>query len=411
MTEQLNALNSYAELIVRVGLNLRKDQRLLIWSSVEGAPLARAVAAAAYRAGAPLVETIYRDELLVRARFDFAPRDSFAEHTTWALQAGLEYADQGHAVLSISGNDPDLLSDIDTELVTTVQRTQSRVMAPYGRLISADAINWCVVAYPVEGWARKVFPDLSAAAAQDRLLQTIYRTVRLDRPDPIAAWDDHLALLAERASFLNRKQYGALRFRGPGTDLTVGLPNNHNWMGGAGPTGTGVVNVANLPTEEVFTTPHRDRVDGTVRATMPLNYTGKLIEEFSLTFREGRVVDVRAARGEELLRSLVATDEGAARLGEVALVPASSPISKEGILFYNTLFDENAASHIALGRAYRNGIADGEALDDEGFAAAGGNTSLIHTDFMIGSAEIDVDGLHTDGRVEPLMVRGEWVSS
>jgi aminopeptidase len=253
-----------------------------------------------------------------------------------------------------------------------------------------------------------VFPDLSPGEAQARLWQAIFRTVRLDTPDPTAAWQTHLANLAARTKYLNEKQYAALRFTGPGTHLTIGLPANHHWLGGTAPTGVGISNVANLPTEEVFTAPHRERVEGIVRATMPLNMGGNLIENFSLTFKDGRVVDFSAEKGEALLRSQIETDEGAARLGEIALVPHSSPISQSGILFYNTLFDENASSHVALGRAYANCIDGAGELSEEEFAALGGNSSVTHLDFMIGSGEIDVDGVTASGAAEPLMRGGEW---
>jgi aminopeptidase len=401
-------LDTYAELILKVGLNLQAGQRLLVRAPIEAAPLVRHVNAHAYRMGARLVETIYNDPQLQLIRFNHAPADSFEEHTTWWVQAGLEYAEHGHAILSIIGSDPDLFRDVEPERISTVRRTEGRVSAPLSRLISADAINWCVVAYPVAGWAAKVYPDRPATEAQDALWQQIARAVRLDRADPLADWQAHSAELAARTAYLNRKQYDALHFTGPGTDLTVGLPYNHRWLGGIAPTGNGIANVANMPTEEVFTAPHRGRVNGRVSATMPLNYSGNLIENFGLEFKDGRVVDLWAERGEPLLRSLVETDEGAARLGEIALVPHSSPISQTGTLFYNTLFDENAASHIALGRAYRNCIDGCEGLDDEDFAALGGNSSQTHVDFMIGSAAIDVDGILDDGTAEPLMRAGEW---
>jgi len=257
-----------------------------------------------------------------------------------------------------------------------------------------------------------------AAAATDSVLRTRGVAFALCRPPGHHAGRDFAggfcylnnAALAARTAALNERQYTALHFTGPGTDLTIGLPVNHRWIGGAAPTAIGISNVANIPTEEIFTAPHRARVEGTVRATMPLSLSGKLVKDFAVTFAGGRVVDVHAAEGEALLRSLIETDEGAARLGEIALVPAGSPISQSGILFYNTLFDENAASHIALGRAYRNCIAGCEGLDDDDFSALGGNNSNTHVDFMIGSAEIDVDGITGDGAVEPLMRAGEWVS-
>lgn len=402
------SLNQYAELIVKVGLNLQPGQRLLIRGPIEAAPLARLVAARAYDMGGRLVETILNDPQLLLTRYRHAPRDSFSEHSDWRWRAGLEYVEAGGALLSIAGVDPYLLKGIDPELIGTLQRSEGRAALPFSSRISADEINWCVVGYATKGWADRVFPDLPPAEAQARLWEAIFRTVRLDAADPLAAWEAHNANLAARSAYLNGKQYAALHYRGPGTDLIVGLPENHLWIGGAAPTGIGITNVANMPTEEVFTAPHRDRVDGTVRATMPLNVGGNLIEDFSLTFENGRVVDLKAGSGEAILRAQVEMDEGASRLGEVALVPHSSPISQSGVLFYNTLYDENASSHLAIGRAYRNCIAGCEEASEEEFAARGGNTSANHLDFMIGSAEIDIDGITADGEREPVMRGGEW---
>ena len=292
--------------------------------------------------------------------------------------------------------------------IAAVRRTEGRVAAPLSRLITADAVNWCVVGYATPAWAARVYPQLAPDEALAHLWDAIFRTVRLDTTDPIAAWQAHTAELAARTAMLNERQYNALHFTGPGTNLTVGLPSDHRWLGGAAPTGNGITNVANMPTEEVFTAPDRARVNCAVRATMPLNLGGNLVENFSLTFADGRVVDMQAEKGGELLRALIETDEGAARLGELALVPADSPISRSGILFYNTLFDENAASHVALGRAYSNCIAGCEGLSDADFAARGGNSSIVHVDFMIGSADINVDGLTDDGAAEPLMRAGAW---
>ncbi len=403
-------LDTYADLIVKVGLNLRAGQRLCVRAPLEAAPLVRRVAAHAYRAGSPLVDVIWSDPELQLIRFQDAPPDSFQTVADWPVKAGLEYVGNGHALLSITGVDPDLLRDVDPQAIAAQRSAEGRAMLPVSRLVSADAINWCVVGYATPGWAARVFPGLPAEQQVDKLWEAIFRTVRLDAADPIAAWERHSADLLDRSAYLNGKQYDALRFTGPGTDLTVGLPRNHRWIGGAAPTAVGITNIANIPTEEVFTAPHRLRVNGTVRATLPLNYSGNLIENFSLTFRDGRVVDLTAEKGEALLRAQIAIDEGAAMLGEVALVPHSSPISRSGILFLNTLFDENASSHIALGRAYQNCIVGGEGLDEEGFARLGGNSSATHLDFMIGSAAVDVDGLAADGTAEAVMRGGEWAS-
>ncbi len=403
-------LDTYAELAVKVGVNLREGQRLLIRGSLDTAPLVRLIAAHAYRHGARLVETIWTDPQLLLARFTHAPRDSFGEHSTWWVNAGIEYAERGDAVLTVHGADPDLLKGQDPQLIATFQRAEAMAARPYYDYIIGDAINWSIVAYPVAPWAAKVFADAPADEQVDRLWQAVFDICRVHTADPVAAWTRHDALLNARADFLTAKGYAAIRLTGPGTDLTVGLADNHRWMGGGSTAGNDIHCVPNMPTEEVFTTPHRERVEGTVRASMPLNYGGNLIDGFSLTFRDGRVVDHSAEQGGALLKSLVEMDEGSACLGELALVPNSSPIAQTGRLFYNTLYDENAASHVALGRAYKKCIEDGADMSEQQFAEAGGNTSIAHVDFMIGSAEMDVDGIAADGTAEPLMRAGEFVA-
>jgi aminopeptidase len=408
-------LERYGELTVRIALNLQPGQRLLIIGplmhggvSLEAAPLVRHITASAYRAGAELVEAIWGDEALQLARFRNAPRDSFGHFSSWLPKALAEHAEAGHAVLSIYANDPDLLQHESTELAGALQQATSRSMIPFRELISRNQTNWSVIATAGAAWAEKVFPDAPADQRFSQLRDTIDRLCRLDRPDPVAAWQQHIAALAARSDYLNRKRYTALRFTGPGTNLTVGLPAAHVWVSGASTSRNNIRFVANLPTEEVFTIADRHRVSGTVRATKPLSYSGTLIEDFSLTFADGRVVDVKAGRGESVLRQLVETDAAAGRLGEVALVPHSSPIAQSGRLFYNTLFDENAASHVALGTAYKFTLTGADVMSDEQFEQAGGNRSAIHVDFMIGSGELDVDGVLASGGAEALMRSGEW---
>jgi aminopeptidase len=408
-------LHIYGELAVRVGLNLQRGQRLLVigplasgGTSLDAAPLVSHVAASAYRAGAPLVEAIWGDEDLQLARFTHAARDTFDQFSAWLPRALVEHVEAGHAVLSIYANDPDLLKDEPPDLLGAVQQSTSRHVRPFREHISRNQTNWAVVAAASPRWAARVFPGLPREQRVSRLWETIASLCRLDQPDPVAAWEAHLDALNARSEYLNRKQYAALKYTGPGTDLTIGLPKGHIWTGGRSLSRTGIAFTANLPTEEVFTMPHKDRVEGVLRSTKPLSYGGTLIDDFTLRFSEGRVVSLAAARGEAVLRGLIETDPGAARLGEVALVPHGSPISQSGLLFYNTLFDENAASHVALGSAYKFTLSGGDEMSDEEFERAGGNRSATHVDFMIGSADLDVDGVLPDGTTEPLMRHGEW---
>ncbi|OLC43519.1 MAG: aminopeptidase [Acidobacteria bacterium 13_1_40CM_65_14] len=405
----------YADLTVDVAINLQPGQRLLIIGplmnggvALEAATMVRRIAASAYRAGAELVEAIWGDEALQLVRFHHARKETLGEFSAWLPRALEDHAKAGHAVLSVYANDPDLLQHEPPDLVGALQQATSRAVVPFREHISRNATNWGVVAAASEAWAAKVFPEVPRDQQLSRLWDTIATLCRLDRPDPIAAWKAHLAALAARSEYVNRKRYTALRFAGPGTDLTVGLPAGHIWVSGASVTQSGIRFVANLPTEEVFTIADRNRVEGTVRATKPLSYGGTLIDDFSLRFEGGRVVDFKAARGEAVLRQLVETDAAAGRLGEVALVPHSSPIAQSGLLFYSTLFDENAASHVALGSAYKFTLTGADAMSDAEFEQAGGNRSAIHVDFMIGSGEVDVDGVLDAGLQEPLMRGGEW---
>src|SRR5262245_46885666 len=415
MTED-RRLEAYADLTVHVALNVRAGQRVLVVGplmnggvSLEAAPLVRAVTASAYRAGAALVEAVWGDEPMQLARFHHAPRDSFSNFSAWLPKALEEHANDGGAVLSVYCNDPDLLEHEPADLAGALQQATSRSVMAFRELVSRNQTNWAVVAAPSAAWARKVFPDAPAGDQLAQLWDTIGRLCRLDRPDPTAAWREHLAALSARSQQLNERHYSALKYTGPGTDFTVGLPSGHIWVSGASTSRNGITFVPNLPTEEVFTIADRARVEGTVRATKPLNYAGTLIEDFHLRFEGGRVTELSAARGQKVLQQLVDTDEAAGRLGEVALVPHSSPIAQSGRLFYNTLFDENAASHVALGTAYKFTLTGADAMSDDEFREAGGNRSAVHVDFMIGSDALDVDGVRGDGGTEPLMRRGDWV--
>jgi aminopeptidase len=408
-------LEQYAELIVKVALNLQPGQRLMIigplangGAALEAAPVIRRIAESAYDAGATFVEAIYGDEAMQLIRFKRAPRDSFGNYSAWLPQALQEHVAGGNAVLSVYANDPDLLKNQPTELVGTVQEATAREVRPFREQISRNQTNWAVVAAASPGWAVRMFPNMSEEAATARLWDEIGRLCRLDRPDPLAAWEEHLLALEQRATFLNKRKYSALKYTGPGTDLTLGLPEGHIWVSGRTASRSGIPFTANLPTEEVFSMAHKDRVDGWVRSSKPLSYGGTLIDGFSVRFSQGEVVEMKAEKGEAVLKRLLEADAGARRLGEVALVPHSSPISQSGLLFFNTLFDENAASHVALGNAYKFTMEGAESMTQEDFEKAGGNRSSVHVDFMIGSGELDVDGVLPNGSAEPLMRKGEW---
>jgi aminopeptidase len=410
-------LELYAELAVKVALNVQPGQRVMIigplangGASLDAAPLARQIAAAAYRAGSPLVETIYGDEVQQSLRFKQAPRESFGSFSAWLPQALSEHVRAGHAVLSISANDPDLLHAEPADLVSALLQATAREMRPFREQISRNDTNWAVVAAASAGWAEKIFPGIPTATAVSQLWDAIARLCRLDAPDPLAAWEAHLGNLAARSEYLNTRRYSALKYTGPGTDLTLGLPEGHIWVSGRSASRAGVPFTANLPTEEVFTIAHKDRVEGTVRASKPLSYGSTLIDGFSVTFEHGRIVNMTAEKNADTLQRLLDTDDGARRLGEVALVPHSSPISQSGLLYYNTLFDENAASHVALGNAYKFTLKGGNDMSDAEFERAGGNRSAVHVDFMIGSGDLDVDGVLANGSTEPLMRKGEWAA-
>ncbi len=408
-------LDQYADMLIRAGLNLRPGQRLLIGpgsfiagAPLEAAPLVRSLVKKAYEAGARYVDVIWDDEALTLTRFQHAPQESFEEFPTWRANLTLDYAKNGDAMLVIYASNPDLLAGQDPEKISLVQKLTSKNMKPVSELIQRPSCNWLVVSAPTEAWAAQVLPNVPPQERIERLWDVIFQMCRVTGDDPVAAWHDHVRRLLTRSDYLNAKQYDALHYTAPGTDLTVGLPKGHIWQSGALTAENGVLFTANIPTEEVFTLPHRDRVNGTVRATKPLSFGGAVMDGFQVTFKDGVIVSTSATKGQEHLENLLNTDDGARRIGEVALVPHSSPISASGLQFSNILFDENASNHLALGEAYRFSLQGGQGMSKEEFAAAGGNLSLIHVDFMIGSGQMDIDGIRDDGGREPVLRGGEW---
>jgi aminopeptidase len=371
-------------------------------------PLVRKIAEYAYRAGAGIVTPILSDETVTLARYRFGHDGGFDHAANWLYEGMAKAFSENTARLAIVGDNPMLLSGEDPVKVARASKANSMAYQPALEKIVNFDTNWNIIAYPSPSWARQVFPDVPVDMAVEKLAEAIFAASRVDREDALAAWDRHNAVLRERTEWLNGQRFGALHYTGPGTDLTIGLADGHEWEGGASVARNGITCNANIPTEEVFTTPHCRRVFGHVVSSKPLSYQGTLIDNMAVKFEEGRIVEARASRGEEVLSKVLDTDEGARRLGEVALVPHSSPISQSGLLFFNTLFDENAASHIALGQCYSKCFINGDKLTPQQIAAQGGNQSLIHIDWMIGSDQTDIDGLYADGRRVPVFRKGEW---
>ncbi|RYG60362.1 MAG: aminopeptidase [Alphaproteobacteria bacterium] len=400
-------LAKLAHTAVHVGVELKPGQELIIAAPLEAAPLVRLVTAEAYKAGASLVTTFYADEEAALLRFQHGQDASFDAAAGWLYNGMAEAYKAGAARLSIVGDNPFLLNGQDPARVMRAGKARSIAAKPAMEYITSLAIPWSIVAYPTRAWAKTMFPSDEEASAVHKLAEAIFATSRVNGSDPAADWKTHSANLATRRDWLNARNFHALRFMGPDTDLTVGLADGHKWQGGASTTRLGGTCNANIPTEEVFTTPHSHRVDGHVRSTKPLSCNGTLIEDIRVTFQNGKIVHASAAKGEAVFKKLIETDEGAARLGEVALVPHSSPISQSGLVFYETLFDENAACHIALGQCYTECFTEADITEDAA-TQRGGNQSLIHVDWMIGSGQVNIDGLHADGTTVPVMRNGEW---
>ena len=401
-------LGRLAETAIKVGLRLQPGQDLFLTAPVAALPLARAVVAEAYKAGAGLVTPILSDEEITLARFRFGPDASFDRAPGWLYDGVAKAFGANTARLAIVGEDPMLLANEDPAKVARASKANSIAYQPALEKIAGFDINWNLVAYPTNSWAKRVFPGETDDVAVGRLAEAIFSASRVDNDDPVAAWTSHNAALGRRTEWLNARKFHALHYSGPGTDLTIGLADGHAWEGGAATAKNGITCNPNIPTEEVFTTPHARRVDGHVVSTKPLSYQGSLIDGIAVRFEAGRIVEAKAARGEDVLKKVLDSDDGARRLGEVALVPHSSPISKSGLLFFNTLFDENAACHIALGQCYAKCFIDGDKLTPDEIAARGGNKSMIHIDWMIGSDRIDIDGVDANGGRTPVFRKGEW---
>ncbi len=404
-------LDRLAEAAVHVGLGLQPGQELVMTASLDSLALARRITEHAYRAGASLVTTLFSDEDAALMRYRYAPDAGFDHAAHWLYEGMAAAFRSGAARLAIAGANPALLSNEDPEKVGRANRAVSHAYRPALELITRHEINWTIVASATPAWAMAVFPNDNLDVALSKLWEAIFATTRLNTADLVSAWRAHDVQLQKRAAYMNEKRYFALHYRGPGTDFRLGLAEDHQWLGGGTTAGNGVYCIPNMPTEEIFSAPHKERADGIVTATKPRSHQGTMIEGIQVRFEGGRIVEARATRGQEVLERLIDTDDGARRLGEVALVPHSSPIAQSGIVFLNTLFDENAASHIALGQSYASCLRNGDKLSPEELSARGANDSLIHVDWMIGSAELDIDGITPAGAAEPLMRGGEWAVS
>lgn len=405
-------LKKYADLLVRVGNNVQPGSRLMIQSTLDDDPIIRQLVhytvESAYKAGAKFVKATWSDGILTKIRLEHAPDESFDEVDEFYFHARKTITEEGGNIMFLIGDDPDLLAGQDQSKIARIQKAVGKVFRPISLLSNKGYGTWTIGAIATQVWADKMLPDLPENERVAYLWELIFETCRVNVDDPVSAWREHTAMLSARANYLNQKQYKELKYRAPGTDLIVGLPENHVWIGGGDINNQDIEYVANIPTEEVFTMPHKYRLNGTVKASKPLSYAGTLIDDFSVTFKDGEIVDFTAGTGTEAFQSLLDMDEGSRYTGEVALAPSTSPIAQTGRLFYETLFDENAANHIAIGVPYRTNLKGGPDMSDEDFYAAGGNDSLVHVDFMIGTVDMEVDGILPDGTVEAVMRHGDW---
>ncbi|GEM01047.1 aminopeptidase [Halolactibacillus halophilus] len=407
MAEQ-QMLEKYAELALKTGVNLKDNQVLMINSSIEGVDFTRILVKKAYELGAKDVVINWQDDEIALERYLHASEEALTTVPQWLVDKYLHYAEDDVALLSVRSTNPDLLKDVDPGRVAKATKASAEAMKGFRKYTMNDKIAWSIISIPTNDWAMKIFPGKDAETAKELLWEQIFNIVRVNTDDPIKAWEDHNSTLKAAHKILNDKKYTSLKFTAPGTEITFGLPKGHIWKGGGAYTEKSHHFNPNMPTEEVFTMPDKYHVDGVVSSTKPLIYGGNMIDNFKLTFKDGKVVDFEAETGYDTLKHLLDTDEGAKRLGEVALVPHHSPISQSGLIFYNTLYDENASCHIALGKAYPTNIEGGAKMSDEELDAHGVNDSLTHVDFMIGSAELDIDGVLENGETEAVFRKGEW---
>ncbi|HIB3668947.1 TPA: aminopeptidase [Enterococcus faecalis] len=402
-------LKKYARLIAETGVNVQDNHTVVLQISVDQAPLARLITEEAYRLGAAEVIVQWSDETIQREFLAHAAIDRIENVPQYKIDQTDDWIAKGASRISVVSSNPDALAGVDAQRVAAFQTANGKALVNLRKATQANKVSWTVVAAASEGWAAKVFPELATSEEQvDALWNEIFKTTRIYEENPVIAWDIHDKKLQEKAAELNEQQFTALHYTAPGTDLTIGLPKNHLWEGAGSYNARGEEFMANMPTEEVFTAPDSRRVDGYVSSTKPLSYAGTIISGMKFTFKDGKVVDFSAEQGEEALKNLLAIDEGAKHLGEVALVPDPSPISQSGLIFYNTLFDENASNHLAFGSAYAFNLQGGTEMSEEELAEAGLNRSQTHVDFMVGSDKMNIDGIKEDGTIVPVFRNGDW---
>lgn len=402
-------LKKYARLIAETGVNVQDNHTVVLQISVNQAPLARLIMEEAYRLGAAEVIVQWSDETIQREFLAHAATDRIENVPQYKIDQTDDWIAKGASRISVVSSNPDALAGVDAQRVAAFQAANGKALVNLRKATQANKVSWTVVAAASEGWAAKVFPELATSEEQvDALWNEIFKTTRIYEENPVIAWDIHDKKLQEKAAELNEQQFTALHYTAPGTDLTIGLPKNHLWEGAGSYNARGEEFMANMPTEEVFTAPDSRRVDGYVSSTKPLSYAGTIISGMKFTFKDGKVVDFSAEQGEEALKNLLAIDEGAKHLGEVALVPDPSPISQSGLIFYNTLFDENASNHLAFGSAYAFNLQGGTEMSEEELAEAGLNRSQTHVDFMVGSDKMNIDGIKEDGTIVPVFRNGDW---
>ncbi|HDA6658231.1 TPA: aminopeptidase [Staphylococcus aureus] len=414
LTNYKEKLQQYAELLVKVGMNVQPKQPVFIRSSVETLELTHLIVEEAYHCGASDVRVVYSDPTLKRLKFENESVEHFANHEikSYDVEARMDYVKRGAANLALISEDPDLMDGIDSQKLQAFQQQNARAFKGYMESVQKNQFPWVVAVFPSKAWAKRVYPELSVEEAYIKFIEEVFDIVRIDGNDPVENWRQHIANLSVYAQKLQQKNYHALHYVSEGTDLTVGLAKNHIWEDA-----TSYVNgkeqafIANIPTEEVFTAPDRNRVDGYVTNKLPLSYNGTIIDQFKLMFKDGEIIDFSAEKGEAVLKDLINTDEGSRRLGEVALVPDDSPISNRNTIFYNTLFDENAACHLAIGSAYAFNIQGGTEMTVEEKIASGLNDSNVHVDFMIGSSDLTIYGIFEDGSKELVFENGNWAST